>query len=304
MTSPRVAVCILNWNGMEDTLECLQSLRASTYTNLDVIVLDNGSRDDPSPIQEQFPEITLLREPRNLGYAGGNNAAAQAALERGAEYLLLLNNDTVVPPEMIERLVTTYQATPQAGLISPRERLHGDPAAPDRLGATWLPGSCKVRWLYGEAAEALPEALAVDTVSGCVVLLSREVAEATGLFDEAFFAYWEDTDLSLRVQAAGYRNYCATEAHVLHKSGRSTGSGSGPNLPQLYLVCRGQAIIARKHARGLAKLLVPLRLLLSAAQARAKGLRRPGYRGEMQAKLDGFRDGWLGRGPSERWIKR
>lgn len=302
-SAPLVGVCVLNWNGLEDTIECLQSLRQSTYPNLRRFVLDNGSRIDPAPLAQQFPEITLLREPRNLGYAGGNNRAVEAALAGGCDYVLLLNNDTVVPPEMIERLMAAYQSLPQVGLLSARERLHHAPTEPDRLGATWRPRNCTIRWLY--AQEELTEPLEVDAVSGCAVLLSREVAERTGLFDERFFAYWEDTDLSLRVKAAGYRNFCAGDAYVLHKSGRSTGGeGGGPNLPQLYLVCRGQAMIVRKHARGGARLLAPLRLLASSMLAAAKSLCKPGYAREGQAKLDGFRDGWTGRPPRERWIKR
>jgi GT2 family glycosyltransferase len=300
----RVAVCILNWNGLTDTIECLQSLRDSTYPNLQIIVLDNGSREDPTLLQEQFPEIVLLREPANLGYAAGNNRAAAVALEAHCDYLLFLNNDTVVPPEMIGLLVAAYQAAPQAGLVAPRERPYDAPEAPHRLGAMWEPLRCKVRWVYAAADEELPDLLELDAVSGCALMISREVAESAGLFDEGFFAYWEDTDLSLRARKARYRNYCATGVHVLHKSGRSTGSDSGPNLAQLYLVCRGQAIIARKHARGLARVVAPLWMLCSGLAAKARALLSPAYHAEGHAKCQGFRDGFQRRPPSERWIRR
>jgi len=102
---PMVAIIILNWNGLQDTIECLQSLRASTYRNVRIWVLDNGSREDPSLALANFPEITLLRSAENLGFAGGNNYAAEIALAEQPDYILLLNNDTIVPPEMISELV-------------------------------------------------------------------------------------------------------------------------------------------------------------------------------------------------------
>ena len=273
---PLVSVIILNWNGLDDTLECLQSLRQSTHRRLRLIVWDNGSREDPSAALSAFPEITLLRSESNLGFAAGCNRAAEYALAEGTDYLLFLNNDTVVPSEMIgamlrasqmiEAMVQAHQANGQSGLIGVPEQLYGQPEAPRRLGATWLPLSCRVRWVYGKGDE--PEVLPLDVISGCAMLMPADLARQVGLFDELFFAYWEDVDLSLRVKQAGFENVCATSTSVIHKSGRSTGRQPGFNATQLYLVCRGQALIARKHARGLGRVTSALRIGLSGLVAR------------------------------------
>jgi hypothetical protein len=303
---PPVAVIILNWNGLADTRACLQALRQSVYEPAWVLVFDNGSRDgSPEALRAEFPEVEVLTSPTNLGYAGGNNRGLQWAQERGAELALLLNNDTLPPPEMIGTMVAAYQAADRPGLLTVRERVPGaEQTRGDRLGARWLPLSCRVQWLFAPSADdPAGPVVEVDAVSGCALLVSAEVLNGVGLLDEMFFAYWEDTDWSLRARAAGYRNYCATAAHVVHLSGRSTGQERGPNLRQLYLVCRGQALITRKQARGLGRVTAPARLLASGLLAIARGLLQPGYRPTACAKVRGLRDGWRRRPPHDDYLR-
>ncbi|MBU0607070.1 MAG: glycosyltransferase family 2 protein [Armatimonadetes bacterium] len=301
-TPPTVAVIILNWNGLDDTRECLESLRQSSYANQRIIVWDNGSREDPTAALADFPEVTVLRSEENLGFAAGCNSAAKQALADGADALLFLNNDTVVPPRMIERMVAALREVPGVGLITVPEMLYDNPGGPWRLGAKWLPLSCRVEWVYSRPGETLPEYLSFDAVSGCAMLMSRALVEEVGLFDEQFFAYWEDTDLSLRVRATGRVNTCATTTPVVHKSGRSTGREPGFSKAQMYLVCRGQALMARKYASGLGRFTAPLRLWLSAVAAGLSGLVRPGRRKLMLAKIAGIIDGWNGRPVDKFWL--
>jgi hypothetical protein len=300
--TPLVAVIILNWNGLADTLECLQSLRHSDYRRLRIIIWDNGSREDPAAALADYPEVMLLRSADNLGFAAGCTRAAARALDEGADYLLFLNNDTHVPPEMIARMVAAHGATPRAGLIGVPEVVPDRPEAPRRLGATWLPLSCRVKWRRAPAHAALPDPLPLDVISGAALLVSREVARQVGLFDEAFFAYWEDVDLSLRVKQAGYTNLCATSTHVVHKCGRSTGAVAGFSRTQMYLLCRGQALMARKHARGLGRLTAPLWLLASGILAGLIGFARPRRRKLMRAKLAALTDGWQGKPVDRFWL--
>jgi hypothetical protein len=205
---------------------------------------------------------------------------------------------------LIACLLRIHQTSPRAGLVSAPERSRANPGRADQLGGRWLPLRSGVRWLFANAQAELPPAFEVEIASGCALLLSRVVAESIGLFDEQFFAYWEDVDLSLRVRAAGYHNYCATETHVLHKSASSTGGWAGPNQPLSYLLSRGQALIVRKHARGLPWLTSTLRMIAVCGLAVLRAAVRSSYRPQMQAKLCGARDGWLGRPPDARWIKR
>lgn len=300
MAQPRVGklvgVVTVNWNGAADTLGCLASLRQSEYAALEVVVCDNASTDDSvARIEAEYPEVTVVQAGANLGWCGGVNRGAQVALERGCEYLLILNNDTTLPPELIGKMVAAIESRERVGLVTARERLYHDPQRGDRLGARFRPLVCMVEWLFADEGnrEKLPPVLEMDCVSCCAAMASREVVEKVGLLDEAFFVYWEDVDWSLRVRAAGYQNLCLTDTMVVHKSGASMEEGAGLSLRQLYYVCRGQAMTARKHARGLGRVVAPLRLLASAAATLGRGLVRRGYRQEMRTKVRAFRDGWF-----------
>jgi GT2 family glycosyltransferase len=297
---PTIAVIILNWNGLSDTLACLNSLRRTEVPNLRLVVWDNGSSEDLTPLQDAA-DLLLLRSDENVGFAAGCNGAARRALADGADYLLFLNNDTVVPPDMIPVMLRA-QATANAGLVGVPEVLRDRPDAPRRLGARWLPLSCRVDWCYAPAIDLPRGNLRLDVLSGCALLMSRQLVDEVGLFDEVFFAYWEDADLCLRVRRAGYHNLCATDTHVIHKSGATTGRRPGFNLAQLYLVCRGQALMARKHARGAGRVLVPLRLVLSAMASALRGFISPAARKPALAKLSGFLEGWHRKPVDKTWL--
>ena len=113
---PKVSLIILNWNGKEDTIACLESLQKLSYPHVDIILVDNGSTDATVPlIQERFPYVHCIPLPDNLGFAGGNNPGIQYALKKGADYILLLNNDTLVAPDLIESFLTAFFYTPSSG---------------------------------------------------------------------------------------------------------------------------------------------------------------------------------------------
>jgi GT2 family glycosyltransferase len=294
---PKVGVVTVNWNAAEDTLACLDSLAASQYPNLDIVVCDNASTDGSYERLRERTDATVLQAGANLGWCGGVNLGAKFVLERGCDYLLILNNDTVLPPELIPAMVAVYEADPHAGLVTARERLFHDPVRGDRLGARYRPLVCMVDWLFADEGnrEVLADPLPMEAVSCCGTMASRAAVEAVGVLDEAFFIYWEDVDWSLRVRAAGFQNYCVTGSMIVHKSGASLSDAPGLSLPQLYLVCRGQALIARKHARGLARLVAPARLLVSSLLTLLRGLVSPAQRPHMRTKLAAFRDGWFRR---------
>src|SRR5688572_19863302 len=136
----RVVVVVLNWNGGDDTLECLASLRHLRYTNVHTIVVDNGSSDESvANIGTAFPEIPLIQTGVNLGYAGGNNVGIRAALATGAEYVLLLNNDTVVDPDCVDAFVEAARAHPEGALFGAKIYYHQEPDCIWYAGARWAP---------------------------------------------------------------------------------------------------------------------------------------------------------------------
>lgn len=217
---PHVAIVVLNWNRRAETLACLESLRALTYPDYEVVVVDNASADgSATAIRQQFPEVTLLENAENLGYTGGNNAGLRHALEQHADYVFLLNNDTIVDPGCLSALVTVAEADPAVGMVGPLIYYFDRPtvlwsaggAIDWRRGTTWMVGLDEPdegRW---DAPQP------VDFITGCAVLVKAETLRRIGLLDERFFAYYEDAEWCVRAARAGYRLLLVPAAKVWHK---------------------------------------------------------------------------------------
>src|SRR6185437_6497170 len=118
---PKVSIIVLTWNSYEITRDCLLSLRKVDYPNFEVVLVDNGSADSsPETLAREFPEVTLIRNPKNLGFTGGNNVGMRNVLSRGTDYVLLLNNDTVVAPDFLAELVEVAESNPRIGVLNPK----------------------------------------------------------------------------------------------------------------------------------------------------------------------------------------
>jgi GT2 family glycosyltransferase len=136
---PKVTIIVLNWNGKADTVECLRSLGAIAYPNFEVVVVDNGSQDDSvKTIRQSFPDLQIMETGANLGYAGGNNVGIREAMNRGAEYLLLLNNDTVVDGRMLQAFVQAARDFPDGALYAAKVYYYGEPTKIWYAGAKWM----------------------------------------------------------------------------------------------------------------------------------------------------------------------
>jgi GT2 family glycosyltransferase len=221
MTFPQVAVIVVNWNGGQKTLDCLASLRQMDYPGFDVLVVDNSSTDGSmEAIRESFPEVSLIETGANLGFTGGNNVGMRHALDRGADYVLLLNHDTEVATDLLTCLVDAVETDPEVGIAGPLIYYYDQP------GTIWSAGGAVDRWRgqtrmigldeldsgqYGSAARE------VDFVSGCALLARRSVLEQVGLLDERFFAYYEEVEWCLRARRAGFRTINVPGAKVRHK---------------------------------------------------------------------------------------
>ncbi len=219
-SKPKVVVVVLNWNGWEDTVQCLRSLQAVTYPNMDVVVVDNGSGPaDVAEIGRWTPRVTLIENHRNLGFSGGNNVAIRRALgDPRTDYVLVLNNDVLVEPDFLDHMIATA-VQQDAGMVSPTVLSLSDRTSVDRLGiviSAALLGYDMKRW---EGREPF-------CPSGCCALYHRELLAAVELdgeyFDEDFFAYAEDVDLGMRAVVRGFRGALAPQAVVYHKGSAST----------------------------------------------------------------------------------
>jgi GT2 family glycosyltransferase len=250
--SPRVFVIIATWNKVADVLHCVGSLRQVSYPSLDVVVVDNGSQDGTSEaLRQSFPEVEVLRSEINLGYAGGYNLGIRRAVERGAEYVLLLNNDSEATPELVGELVRVARTDPRIAVVGARNLLMADQS---RLwGAygvlTW--GAFLVR-VEGQSVADGPQwrvVKDVDWIIGNGCLWSAKALKTIGLLDERFFAYHEDVDWSIRARRCGYRVVFAGTAALVHKGS----SGIEPNLqesvPVRYFLGRNSVAVVREHAR-------------------------------------------------------
>lgn len=222
---PKVHIIVLNWNGIEDTINCLESLKRITYANHEVIVVDNASEgDDVKVLKEGYSDyISIIENEQNLGYAEGNNTGIRVALEHGADYVLVLNNDTVVDPDFLSYLVEFAEKDPKAGVMGPKVFYM------DRPDILYYTGS-RVRWFTG-----LPQPRGkgkrdkgqfdvpsyTDAITGSCMLIKREVLEKIGLLPTDYFLQWEDVDFSTNARRNGFKCLYVPKAKIWHKLGAS-----------------------------------------------------------------------------------
>ncbi len=248
MSHPLVACVVLNWNGGEIVLECLHSLSELDYPNLEIIVSDNGSTDGSiEAIRDLHPQVTLLENGRNLQFAGGNNVGIEYALERDADYILLINNDTVSDPRLVSELVEVGETDERIGLLGPKIYYHSDPALIWYAGgrvSLWR-GLVKHRGIREPDRGRYDDVEDTGYITGCALMMKREVPEQIGLLDPSYVAYAEDTDLSLRAAKAGFRLVYVPSAVLWHRIGASWGVVTGRKI---FRKLRSQAILLRRHA--------------------------------------------------------
>lgn len=236
----RVGVVVLNWNGWQDTIACVASVRASNYGNFEVLIVDNGSTDaSVVQITRAFPSVKLLQTGANLGFGGGCNVGIRQALARGAEYVWLINSDATVDPDALAALVRIAEQDPTVGSVG--SVLY----EADRANQVQLWGGGRVNLWLGRSNHRR-SAGPIDFVSGASMLVRRAALEQVGLFDEAsFFMYWEDTDLGFRLRKAGWRLAVAPDSKIWHKQSASLGLGN-PLLDEY--ATRSCVRFLRRHA--------------------------------------------------------
>jgi GT2 family glycosyltransferase len=248
---------ILNWNGLEDTLRCLDSLAAAqtSFAKIDIVVIDNGSSADPADeILKKTPAADYLRLQRNLGFAAGSNIGAKRALARGSNFILFLNNDTVIEPNLFEELLANFSANPAIGIVSPIICDMSDRPQIDYAGG-------RINFAFGEfkhrhqkPATTIP--FETDYISGCCMMISKAAVDRIGLFDEKLFAYFEDVDLCLRAHLAGFKLVCVPTVAIRHKGSASSRRNlrEGTTSPlQHYLLARNRLIVENRYASGPSK---------------------------------------------------
>ena len=243
---PLVVSVILNTNRRDDTLECLRSLERTTWPRHQVVVLDNASTDGSvEAIEASHPWVHLLNLTDNRGYAGNNNVGILWALERNADWIMLLNEDTVVDPDCIRRMVEVADADPRIGIVGPMVFHFDSPdtiqSAGGRLDRYWqashIGANLRVQGQYAEPCE-------VDWISGCCIMVRREVFENAGLIDDRYFYYWEETELCIRARKKGWRIVHVPGAKLWHKGVQIDYS---PPPSVTYYATRNRLLTLSKH---------------------------------------------------------
>ncbi len=233
--APKVSVVVLNWNTYELTKECLESLQEVTYSNYEVILVDNASRDGSAQkLGQEFPEATLIQNNANLGFARGCNAGIRCALNHGADFVLLLNSDSTVEKGFLEPAVEVAESDSKIGLVSGKIYLKDKPGYLWYAGGSFslLRGMVVIRGWHQLDEGHFNKAEEVDISTGALMLIKREVIDKVGLLPEEYFFGQEEWDYSLTVRRAGYRLYYVPEFVTYHR-----GDGSHRNLDAKYMYC-------------------------------------------------------------------
>lgn len=242
-----VGIVIPNWNGTQDTLECLESLKGLVYANHRVYVVDNGSATPcADSIRASFPSVEVIRLDRNLGFAGACNVGIRQALADGAQYVWLLNNDTAVDANALTAMVEAAEDDPYCGIVGSKILYYDNPNIINHAGGRIRPwiGRCEhigCGTLDGGQFDNIAE---VDYVTGCSLLAKKAMIEEVGLMDEDYFLYWEETDWCLRARRKGWRVKYAPHSRVYHKVSRGLGRAS---LVTTYYWARNSLLFFHRH---------------------------------------------------------
>ncbi len=287
---PTVWAVVLNWNRPKDTYACVESLRKSDYYSLNIIVVDNGSNEENyKELTRSVSGVHFIRSDVNLGFARGNNLGIQYALENDADYILILNNDTIIDSQMVTKIVEAMETDPKIGIAGPVIYYINDKDAVWFAGQRFKPPLYVVRRGL-HLKQPMRPVEDVDFVSGCGMMLRRETIERVGIFSSDYFMYYEDLDLCLRAKKAGYRIICVTGAKMWHAVSASSGGSDSP-IKQYHQV-RSSLIFYRRHVRGAALVVnISLRLLHAALSVIKHFLVRGINRALLRYYLQGLREG-------------
>ena len=253
MSRKKVTIVTVNYNHSGATCEMLESLYACGYPELEVFVVDNASPSDhPEIIKEKFPSVKFIQSKVNLGFAGGNNLALRQST---GEYIYLINNDTIIPPGNIERLVEALDSDPSIGVVSPKIKFHSSPQIIQFAGYTDMSKyTFRNKCIgYGEQDNGQHDVMQ-DTAfaHGAAMMLKREVIDRIGIMNEEYFLYYEELDWCARIRKAGYRIVYVPDTHILHKESLSTGKSSPL---QTYYLNRNRTLFIRRNMSGSRKVI-------------------------------------------------
>lgn len=227
---PLVYIILINYKNVKDTVECIESLYKINYYNYKIIVVDNDSKDDIYIIlNENYKDITLIQSKINLGFAGGNNLGIKLAIKNNADYIMLLNNDVVVDKDFLNQLINSFDIRNNTGIVGCKIKNYYNKNIVEYSGGDIIWPKFKIQLHRKQEILCSNENINnVTFISGCAMLIKKEVIEKIGYLDESYFMYYEDTDYCVRALDNGYRLIYQPNSIVYHKVSSSSGGNLSP----------------------------------------------------------------------------
>jgi hypothetical protein len=246
MPSPLIYIVVVNWNLKDVTLDCLESLFQLKYPYFKVVVVDNASGDgSPAEIAARFPQVEQIQNSENLGSTAGYNQGFRWALQAGAAYVMLINNDTYIDPEALDHLLQAHTQE-EVALSGPLIYYADYPGKVWSAGAMRNPLTLELMNNHGRK-QTFTGITERDFLTSCALLFSRRALQEVGLMDGDYFIYQEENDYCLRVKRAGFKMLLVPQAKVWHRV--SLSSGGSESLTERYWMAKNTMILFRKHAR-------------------------------------------------------
>lgn len=250
--SPRVSIITINYNQLALTCALLESLRNLTYPEVETIVVDNCSPENPTDvITKKYPEVKYIRSEKNLGFAGGNNLGINAST---GKYLLFLNNDTEVDPTFLQPLVELFENNPKAGVASSKILYYNSGEIIQYAGSTsinpFTGRNTRVGFMEKDRGQhdVLKE---TDLAHGAAMMVPRKIIDQVGMMPEFFFLYYEEIDWCESIKRAGYKVFVVPASKVYHKESMSVGKNS---TLKTYYMTRNRLLFMRRNTSGLRKI--------------------------------------------------
>ena len=248
MNYPKVFIVILNYNGKAVLKNTLESVYKLNYPNYEVVVVDNNSVDGSfEEARISFGKFNFIKNNQNVGFAAGNNVAIKWALEKMADYILLLNNDALIEKDALTNLIKAAQKNDKIGILSPV-------IYKGNSSQIWFSGG-KIDWLRMRT-EHLDNIKETQYITGCAMLIKKDVFKKIGLLDETFFLYYEDADFSFRAAKNGFKLKIVSEAKVFHFE------KSSESLNKIYYLVRSGIIFFRKNSNFLFRIYIEFYLAM------------------------------------------
>ncbi len=246
---PKVFIIVLHYGDPRETIECLDSLNRLNYDNCEIILIDNGSGRKFEIRNSKF-EIAKIFNPENFGFAGGNNPGIKQAIEKGADYILLLNNDTIVEPDFLKKLVEAGEKNEKIGILGPMIYDYG-------TGKIHFAGG-RINLLYTKGIhiqDTKHQTQDTDYITGACLLIKRKIVEKIGLMPENYFLYCEDVDWCLKARKSGFSCQVVPNSKISHKVSKNAKIAS---FSYIYYHTRNGLLLAKRNAPFFVKILAYL----------------------------------------------